>query len=224
VEVNSKLDKDAVFDLFAQGPDGWDIDFKPAYESKYISSIRLKANASKTVAVEVKPPERTQPGEYPVLVRVSSGGAKAEAKLAVTLTGTYDLEVGTPSGLLSLDARQGKPANVSIYVRNDGSATNHNIKFLSFKPENWKVQFKPATIDAIQPGELKQVEAIMTPYSEALVGDYSVSVNVKGEKATKPIEFRVTVNASSAWGWIGIGIIVVVVLGLTGLFRWLGRR
>jgi uncharacterized membrane protein len=224
VEVDSKLDKDAVFDLLARGPEGWDINFKPAYESKYISSIRLKANASKTVAVEVKPSARSQAGEYPVNIRVSSGDAKAAAKLTVTLTGTYDLEVGTPSGLLSLDAKQGKPANMSIYVKNAGTATNHNIKFLSFKPENWKVEFKPETIDAIEPGQLKQVEATMTPNEEALVGDYSVSVSVDGEKATKPIEFRVTVNASSAWGWIGIGIIMAVILGLAGLFRWLGRR
>ena len=44
------------------------------------------------------------------------------------------------------------------------------------------------------------------------------------EKTTKNIEFRVTVKASSAWGWIGIGMIVLVIIGLTGLFRWLGRR
>ena len=31
IEVDSKLDKEAVFNLFAQGPEGWDINFKPAY-------------------------------------------------------------------------------------------------------------------------------------------------------------------------------------------------
>ena len=95
---------------------------------------------------------------------------------------------------------------------------------MSFKPENWDVKFKPESIDAINPGDFKQVEVEITPFEEALVGDYSVSVNVEGEKAAKPIEFRVTVNASAAWGWIGIGIIVLVIIGLTGLFRWLGRR
>ena len=224
VEVDSKLDKDAVFDLFAQGPDGWDVNFKPAYESKYISSLRLKANQSKTVAVEVKPSIFAQAGDYPVNVRVSSSDAKAEAELTVTLTGTYGLEVGTPSGLLSLDARQGKSANMSIYVKNTGSATNDDIKFMSFKPENWKVEFEPEKIAAIEPGDLKQVEVTITPYEEALVGDYSVAVNVDGERASKNIEFRVTVKTSTAWGWIGIGIIVVVVAGLGGLFRWLGRR
>ena len=224
LDVNSKLDKDAVFDLYASGPKGWDINFKPAYETKYITSLRLKSNQNQSIAVEVKPPPMTDAGEYPINVRVSSGDAKGEIKLAVILTGTYSLEVGTTSGLLSLDARQGKTANVSFYVKNTGSAANHNIKFMSFKPENWKVEFTPPNIDVIQPGDLKQVELSITPYEDALVGDYSVSVNIEGEKASKNIEFRTTVKASAAWGWIGIGIIVVVIGGLFGTFRWLGRR
>jgi len=224
LEVDSKLDEDAVFDLLAQGPQGWDINFKPAYETKYISSLRIKSKQSTSVAVEVKPAMGAAAGEYPINVRVSSSDANAEANLTVILTGTYGLEVGTTSGLLSLEARGGRPANMSFYVKNTGSATNHDIKFMTFKPENWKVEFKPEKIDAIEAGDLKQVELIITPYEDALVGDYSVGVNVEGEKAAKTIEFRTTVKASAAWGWIGIGIIVVVIGGLFGLFRWLGRR
>jgi uncharacterized membrane protein len=224
LEVDSKLDEDAVFDLLAQGPQGWDINFKPAYETKYISSLRIKSKQSTSVAVEVKPAMGAAAGEYPFNVRISSGDANAEAKLTVILTGTYGLEVGTPSGLLSLEARQGRPANMSFYIKNTGSAANHNIKFITFKPENWKVEFKPEKLDVIGPGDLQQVEVIITPYEDALVGDYSVGVNVEGEKAAKTIEFRTTVKASAAWGWIGIGIIMVVIGGLFGLFRWLGRR
>jgi len=224
IEVENKLEKDAVFDLFAQGPKGWDINFKPAYESKYITSLRLQSNRNQSLAVEVKPAMLAAAGEYPISIRVSSGEAKGEVQLAVVLTGTYGLEVGTADGLLSLNARQGKPANQSFYVKNTGSAANHDIKFMSFKPENWKVEFKPENIDVIEPGDLKQVEMIITPYEDALVGDYSISVNVEGEKASKIIEFRTTVKASAAWGWIGIGIIVVVIGGLFGIFRWLGRR
>ena len=224
LEVDSKLDEDAVFDLMAQGPQGWDVNFKPAYETKYISSLRIKSKQSTSVAVEVKPALGAAAGEFPINVRVSSGVANAEANLTVILTGTYGLEVGTASGLLSLEARGGRPANMSFYVKNTGSATNHDIKFMTFKPENWKVEFKPERIDAIEAGDLKQVEMIITPYEDALVGDYSVGVNVEGEKAAKTIEFRTTVKASAAWGWIGIGIIVIVIGGLFGLFRWLGRR
>ena len=224
VEVDSRLDKEAIFDLFAQGPKGWDINFKPAYETKYISSIRLKANQNQTIAVEVKPAINSAAGEYPISLRVVSGEARAEANLTVILTGTYALDAGTSSGLLSLEARQGVAANVSFFVKNTGSAVNHDIKFMTFKPENWKVEFKPERIDQIEPNGLKQVEMIITPYEEALVGDYSVGVKVEGEKASKTLEFRTSVKASAAWGWIGVGIIVAVVAGLFGLFRMLGRR
>jgi uncharacterized membrane protein len=224
IEVNSALDEDSIFDLFAEGPKDWDINFKPAYESKYISSLQIKANQSKNVSVEVKPSLAAQAGEYPITMRVSSGGAKAEIDLKVVLTGTYKLEAGTPNGLLSLDASAGKPANMSVYIKNTGSAPNNDITFMTFKPENWKVEITPETIETLAPGDLKQVEVTITPYKDALVGDYSVGVEVQGEKASKTLEFRTTVKASAAWGWIGIVIIVVVIGGLTALFRKLGRR
>jgi len=224
IEVENKLDKDTLFNLSAQGPKDWEINFKPAYEDKFISSLRIKKDASQTMAVEVKPYPWAEAGSYPILVKVSSEDAKAEVKLKVVLTGTYKLEAGTADGLLSLNAYQGKPANISFYVKNTGSATHNTVKFLSFKPENWKVEFKPERLESLAPGDLKQVEVTITPADQALVGDYSVSLRVEGEKDTKNMEFRVTVKASTAWGWIGIGIIVLVIAGLVVLFIKLGRR
>jgi uncharacterized membrane protein len=224
IEVENKMEKDLVFNLAAKGPSEWELNFKPAYEQKYISSIRMKQKQSQTVAIEVKPPRYEKAGEYPILVLVSTGDKKAEAQLMVVLTGTYSLETVTPNGLLSLTAQRGKPANISVYVKNTGSATNSDISFVSFKPENWKVSFNPERLDAIEPGDFKQVEVTITPAEEALVGDYSTAMNVKGEKASDDIEFRVTVKASTTWGWVGIGIIIVVIAGLCGLFVYLGRR
>jgi uncharacterized membrane protein len=224
LEVENKLDKDTLFNLVGHGPENWDVNFKPAYEDKFISSLRLKANQSQTVAVEVKPFPLAPPGEYPISVRVSSPEAKGEVELKVVLTGTQKLEAGTSNGLLSLNALAGQEANLSIYVKNSGSAPLNNIRFLSFKPENWTVTFKPEGIDSLGQGDMKQVEVTVKPSAEALVGDYSVVLNVAGEKATKNLELRVTVKASTAWGWIGIGIIVFVMLGLVGLFIRLGRR
>ena len=224
VEVENKTDKDSTFNLSAQGPTNWDINFKPSYEDKLISSLRLKAGGRQSVGVEVKPYPLTDAGKYPLLVKVSAPEGMAEAELTVILTGTHKLEVGTASGLLSLTAMTGKPSNLSFYVKNTGSAAQSNIKLLSFKPENWKVEFKPEKLDTLAPNELKQIELVVTPADQALVGDYSVAVGVEGEKASKNLEFRVTVKASTAWGWIGIAIIVLVVLGLVILFVRMGRR
>lgn len=224
LEVESKIDKDTILNLAVQGPEKWDINFKPAYEEKYISSLRIKANQSTTMAVEVKPYALAQPGQYPIKVKISSDKAKAETELMVGLTGTYKLDAGTPDGLLSLEAYQGKEANLSFYVKNSGSAAQNNVRFMSFKPENWKVEFKPEKIETLSPGDLKQIEVNIMPAEKALVGDYSVSLSVDGEKARKDLELRVTVKASTAWGWVGIGIIVLVIAGLVFLFVRMGRR
>jgi uncharacterized membrane protein len=224
IEVTNKSESDRTLNLAAMGPEKWEINFKPAYEAKQISSLRIKGAQNQTVAVEVTPPKDAMSGEYPILVRISSGDKKAEVKLMVILTGIYKLDAGTPTGILSLEATPGKTANLSLFVKNTGSAVNRNINFSSFKPENWEVTFKPEKIDALEPNALKQVEVTIKPAQQALVGDYSVGVMVNGEKSDKTIEFRVTVKASTAWGWIGIGIIIFVIAGLSALFIWLGRR
>ena len=224
LEVENKLDKESVLNLAAKGPENWDINFKPAYEEKYISSVRAKEGQSQTVAVVVKPYVLAEAGEYPVQIRVSTSEAEAEAEVTVILTGTYKMEAGTANGLLSLNALKGTPANLSIYVKNTGSATLDNIQLLSFKPENWKVEFKPEMLETMAPNDFKQIEVTITPTDQALVGDYSVVLNIEAEKVSKTLELRVSVRASTAWAWIGIGIILLVVIGLVILFIRLGRR
>ena len=225
LEVNNKSEADKNFNLSAQVPPKWDVNFKPAYEQKQISSFRIKGGSNQTVAVQVNPAKDATSGSYPLLVWVASGDKKVEVKLTVVLTGIYKLDAVTTNQLLSMEALAGRPAQTSIYVRNTGSAVNKNISFSSFKPENWKVEFKPEKIEALEPGAFKQVDATITPYAQALVGDYSVGLSVDGEKgSSKTVEMRVSVKTSAAWGWVGIIIIVVVIAGLGGLFLWLGRR
>lgn len=224
LDVKNKTDKENTFNLTAKAPKDWQVNFKPSYEDKYISSLRLKDNESKSINVEVTPYRFSNAGEFLIPVGISAGESKATANLQVIITGTYKLDAGTPTGLLSLETQQGKPGNISIYVKNNGSATIHNIEFLSVKPENWQVEFDPKKIDELETGGLKQVEVKITPSKEALVGDYAVGLNVKGEKTSDNLEMRVTVNASAAWAWVGIGIIILVIIGLFGLFIFLGRR
>ena len=176
------------------------------------------------MAVAVKPFPLAKPGEYPIRVKVSSPEAKGEVELTVVLTGTYKLDTGTATGLLSLNAVRGKEGNLSVYVKNSGSAVLNSVDFMSVKPENWKVESSPEKIETLPPGELKQVEVSITPAEQALVGDYSVGIRAHAGKLSKNMELRVTVMASTAWGWIGIGIIVLVMVGLVVLFVRLGRR
>lgn len=224
LDVRNDTGQDAVFNFRATGPAGWETSFKPAYESKQISSLQINANSSKTVEMEVTPPYNAQAGEYDFKVEVASPKAKAEKDLKVVLTGTYGLKVGTPSGLLSVVTERGQKATVTLLVKNTGSAAQREVKFNAFKPENWKVEFKPEKLENLEPGAVKQTEVTITPADQALVGDYSVSIQTEGEKANQDTEFRVTIRAASAWGWIGVAIIAVVIAGLAVTFRVLGRR
>ncbi len=224
LDLRNKTDKEDTFNLIAKGPKDWQINFKPPYEDKYISSLRMKDGESKSLNVEVTPDRFSKAGDYLVPVTISAGESRAEAELKVVITGTYRLEAGTATGLLSLRTEKGESGNISIYVKNTGSATIHDIGFLSVKPENWKVEFKPEKIEVLEPGSLKQIEVSIVPAQEALVGDYAVGLNISGEKSSDDLEMRVTVKASAAWGGIGIGIIVLVIVGLFGLFVFLGRR
>ncbi|MBU0733805.1 MAG: hypothetical protein KKG10_06600 [Proteobacteria bacterium] len=227
LEVENKTDADSIFNVSAQGPENWNINFKPAYEDKFISSLRLKAGQSQTLAVEVKPNPWSKPGQYAMLVKVNSPKAEGQVALTVILTGTYKLDAGTANGLLSLSAVRGEKSILSFFVKNGGSAPLDNVRFLSFQPENWKVKFTPEAMDVVAPQEVKQVEVSITPPAQALVGDYSVGLRTESgnpPKVDKTIELRVSVTASAAWGWIGIGLIVFVMGGLVFVFTRLGRR
>jgi uncharacterized membrane protein len=225
LEVSNKTDADHVVNLSADAPKGWEVSFKPAYESKQISSLRIKSGSSQTVALDVKAPPDTRAGEYPITFRAVTEGGQADARLQVVLTGTYKLDAETPSGRLSLDAVLGKPATMTLLVRNSGSADNRGVKLSGIGPENWKIEFTPKTIDTLAPNEVKPVQVTLTPAAQALVGDYSVQLTVDGQQSSsKTVEMRVTAHASSRWGWIGVAIIAGVIGGLGGLFTWLGRR
>lgn len=224
LDVRNETGQDAVFNFRATAPQGWQTSFRPAYESKQITSLQINAGSSRSIEFEVTPPYRAQAGEYDFKVEVEAGRARAEKDLKVVLTGTYDLKVGTPSGLLSLVTERGKKTTTTLLVQNTGSAPQREIGFQAFKPENWKVEFSPEKLENVQPGEVKQVEVSITPAEQALVGDYSVSLAIDGERVNRDLEFRVTIRAGATWGWVGLAIIVLVVAGLGVTFHYLGRR
>ena len=184
----------------------------------------LKPEESENVTVLVTPDPFATAKDFTIPITVMAEDFKAEASLKVIITGTYKIDVGTDTGLLSLSTQRGKSSNLSIYVQNTGSATLQDVSLLSVKPENWKVMFSPEKIASLEPGKLEQVEVTIEPGEDSLVGDYAVGVSVNTEKSSDNLELRVTVKASAAWGWIGVGLIILVIGGLFALFRALGRR
>lgn len=224
-DLRNDAGEDVLANLSAEAPPGWEVTFKPGFEDKQISSLQLPKGQSRSVNMDVWPPPQAEAGRYPLKLTAQTADSRAQADLTVELTGTYKIKAVTANELLSTTTRVGRPVVVSLYVRNEGSARQNKITFLTLKPENWQVKFNPEEIiDLGGEKPLAQVDMTIIPGPGALVGDYSVGVTAKGEKASSDLEFRVTVQGSAAWAWVGLLIIALVVAGLGLTFYRLGRR
>jgi len=47
LEVNNRSDSDRTVNLAAQAPEKWEVNFKPGYEQKQISSLRIRGGAAR---------------------------------------------------------------------------------------------------------------------------------------------------------------------------------
>lgn len=224
IDLKNKTGNALTTSLAAQAPPGWVIRIKPQFEETQISSIALKQDASQSLNVEVQPPAQGEPGDYPLTVKARSGPFTAEANLKVTLTGTYDLRMITPSGALNAQAAAGTESSVNVLVANAGTAPLTNLAFISKKPDQWEIDFKPDKLDSLNPGEVREVKMSITAPDRAVAGDYMVGVVANSPDTDASIDLRVTVSTPTIWGWIGAIIVALVVLGLGAVFVRLGRR
>jgi uncharacterized membrane protein len=86
------------------------------------------------------------------------------------------------------------------------------------------VAFTPDKIDALGPGEVRQIKMEILAPERTIAGDYMMTLTSNSPEANKSVDFRVTVSTPTVWGWIGFGIVGLVVLGLAVVFFRLGRR
>lgn len=226
VDLKNETNKPLTASLVAQAPETWLVRFKPQFGDTVISSIAIKENATETLSVEIDSPLREKAGEFPITIRARAGAFEASANLKVTLKGTPDLRIGTRSDTLNTALTAGKKTPVEILVGNAGSGPVRNLSFLiSKKPENWTIDFKPDKIDALNPGEVREIAMEILPPARTIAGDYLLTISPNSPDATaKTVDFRVTVSTPTAWAWLGWGIVAAVVLGLGVVFVRLGRR
>jgi uncharacterized membrane protein len=226
INLVNETGEDRDINFSATYPVDWSVSFKPRWETTLIRSAYLKAGESSSFQVTVSPPKNAEAGEYRIVVEASSGTYRQELNLTVIITGTYRLSLSTSNELLNLNAYQGEKASVSLVVKNDGTAPLNDITFSSSKPSGWEVTFEPNEISTVSPGASREVSVGIKPPSDAIPGDYSVTIWAYGQpQATSAsISLRVTVLGSIAWGLVGLFIIVLIVAGLFVLFWRLGRR
>jgi uncharacterized membrane protein len=212
------------YSLTAQQPEGWQVRFTSS-DGTQIASLKVDGDRSESITASVTPAANVEAGEYTIPVAAVSSREELKLNLKVTVTGTYDMTLTTPSGVVSADAVAGQQSAVTLTIQNTGTAELQNISVLSKTvPADWSVSFDKDKIDSLAAGESAQVTAYIKPANDAITGDYVVSLTASTNEVKSQADFRVSVKTSTLWGIIGVVIIAAVVIGLVMIFRKFGRR
>lgn len=211
-----------LYALMANAPRGWSVVFKPNY--KQATSAQVEANSSQNVSIEIVPPANVEAGNYKIPVRAATGTTSADLELEVVVTGSYEMELSTPRGLLSTEITAGDVKRIELVVRNTGSSLLKDIQLSANKPVDWEVSFEPSKIDMLKAGETANVVATMKASKKALPGDYVATMTAKTPEVNTDAQFRIAVKTPMIWGWVGVLIIIVAIGAVCYLFRKYGRR
>ncbi|WP_051292615.1 NEW3 domain-containing protein [Olivibacter sitiensis] len=214
--------EDQVYALQAQAPPGWNVSFKADY--KQVSSVNIESYKTKDITIEIKPTDDTKAGKYKVPVIATTNGTSADLALEVVVTGSYAMELTTPSGLLSGEITAGDTKNIDLTVKNTGSAEIKNVQLQSSAPSKWEVTFEPQKIDNLIPGGYVNVKASIKADRKAIPGDYVVNIDAKAAETSSKVSFRMAVETSLLWGWLGILIVILALGAVYYLFKKYGRR
>lgn len=222
VELKNRTAEAQLYALQANAPRGWTVAFKPNY--KQATSVNVEPNATASFNIDINPPQSIAEGVYKIPVRATTSATSAELELEVVITGSYNLELTTPTGLLSSRITAGDQKQIELSIRNTGSSELKDIKLTSSKPVDWEVSFEPQKIDRLEPGKTAQVFAVVKPDKKAIAGDYAVSIDANTPEASSKASFRISVRTSVLWGGLGVLIIFVALAGVYRLFQKYGRR
>ena len=222
--IKNDSGKKLLASLAAEAPPNFDTSFTEAYGTQQLTAIPVDAGKTKDVKLKVTPPDTVDAGHYTVTARVAAEDARAETQVTLDISGQPKLTLAGRDGLLSARATAGTEASIPVVVTNTGTAPAENIQLSGSAPSGWKVRFEPQTIDRIAPNEHKEVQALLSPPSKAIAGDYVTSLTATSHGENGHADFRVTVTTSTLWGVAGIGIIGAALLIMVGAVARFGRR
>ncbi len=211
------------FTLQGQGPAGWQVDVHPSSNAQALTDT-IAGGSNDTLTVTVTPPSSVTAGQYPIQVTAAAGSQSAQVQLEADVTGSPALTMSTPNQVLNAQVTSGGTGTVSLIVTNSGTVPLTGVSLSSTPPTGWTITFAPTSIPSLQPGAASTVTATIHPASNALTGDYDVTMTATSGGATQSLDIRTTVQTSPLWGFVGLALIAVVLVGLGWVFRRYGRR
>lgn len=218
---NSTAEKQ-IYALIADAQPGWNVIFR--YNSQQVASVEVKENSSSSIVIEIDPPDMIEAGTYKIPVHATTNSTSADLGLEVVITGSFAMELTTPSGLLSTGITAGDQKRIELVVMNSGSAQLKGVQMSASTPVNWEVTFDPKKIETVEPGKSAQVSAVIKAAKNAIAGDYVTNIEARTPEVSSKAQFRVSVRTSMIWGWVGVLTICVALGGVYFLFRKYGRR
>ncbi|MEO8273757.1 MAG: NEW3 domain-containing protein [Chloroflexota bacterium] len=221
--IANQTPEDISYTATGEGPTGWAVEVTLTGQAQAVSGT-AKAGATSNVAVKVTPADNADAGTYKVAVVATVAGKQYPIELSVEITGSYALLLSTPTQVLSVTGPAGSVTEQVFTITNNGTAPVTDVKTTATLPSNWKAEYDPATIPTIAAGQSVNVTVKITPASDAISGDYSLTVTARGAEANDSAEIRFTLEASLVGALIGAGLIVVFIGGLFWVFRRYGRR
>ncbi|MGE4585547.1 MAG: NEW3 domain-containing protein [Sphaerochaeta sp.] len=225
VTLRNNSASDTLIDLYADVPQGFSASFKEQYGSSNLNTLSLGAGLSRSIQVTVTPPEGVSEGTYPITVQAKSSGAQASVPVTLDVQGQAKLSLSGKDGLLSSSAVAGKEKVLDLELKNSGSATAKKVELSSYTPSNWTVSYNPSVVEEIPAGQTVVVKATVKPSTEALTGDYSLTLKANSANAGNvSTQYRITVQTSSLWGIVSIVIIAAAAVLLVFAVKKFGRR
>ena len=221
-ELKNHTGEKQLYSLRANARRGWNVIFKPNY--KQATAVEIDANATSKITVEIKPPHNIEAGSYKIPVQAVTSSTSAAIELEVVITGSYEMELTTPNGLLSTSITAGSEKRIELLLRNTGSSALNNIRFSSSKPKNWDVTFKPDTVIHLDAGGSVPVFATIIADDKAIPGDYVANITAQTPEASSKAAFRISVKTPLLWGWLGVLIIAGALGSVYYLVQKYGRR
>ena len=87
------------------------------------------------------------------------------------------------------------------------------------------MSFEPFAVPLMEPGTIHEIRASVTPPSDAIPGDYILTLStVVDPWVTEPLHFRTTLLGSVSWGYVGLAFISVIAVAIFLIFKRFGRR
>ncbi|GAB4504905.1 MAG: NEW3 domain-containing protein [Anaerolineales bacterium] len=210
-------DDDVTVTLNADAPKEFSVTFKSSGKDITNLPTDIKAGSSQRIDITATPLTSLSVGTYPMLVTAQGENVEASLNLMAEVVGQPQLTLTTPDGRLSGSAYLGRSNPIKLVLRNTGNAPAVGVQITASSPAGWTVTLDPEQVVEVPADGEMEVTANIKPADKAIAGDYMITFRAQPtDSASKSVDFRVTVRASTLWGVVGVALIAVAV-GIVGL-------